>query len=107
MASTKPFKMRDRKLAQAWLERDGRLKAFLENACVRDLRREVESFAGARRCRRAAQGLLANGHWPPTCNDKPVEYRTKPKTSRQWVRYIVVATIALGLVSWMLRLYVL
>ncbi len=36
-----------------------------------------------------------------------MENRTEPKTPRQWVRYIVVAVIALFLVWWMLRLYVL
>jgi hypothetical protein len=32
---------------------------------------------------------------------------TEPKTAGQWIRYIVVAIIALGLVFWMLRVYVL
>lgn len=36
-----------------------------------------------------------------------MENRTEPKTAGQWVRYIVVAVIALFLVWWMLRLYVL
>jgi hypothetical protein len=36
-----------------------------------------------------------------------MENRTEPKTARQWVRYIVVALIALILVWGMLRLYVL
>jgi len=36
-----------------------------------------------------------------------VENRTEPKTAAGWVRYIVVAAIALGLVWWMLRVYVL
>jgi hypothetical protein len=36
-----------------------------------------------------------------------MENRTEPHTPRQWLRYIVVAVIALGLVAWMLRLYVL
>jgi hypothetical protein len=36
-----------------------------------------------------------------------VENRTEPKSLGQWVRYIVVALIALFLVWWMLRLYVL
>jgi hypothetical protein len=30
--------------------------------------------------------------------------RTEPKTVGQWVRYIVVAVIALWLVVWMLRI---
>jgi hypothetical protein len=30
--------------------------------------------------------------------------RTEPKTVGQWVRYIVVAAIALWLVVWMLRI---
>ena len=36
-------------------------------------------------------------------------WKTEPnrKTAREWLRYIVVAIIALGLVAWMLRLYVL
>jgi len=33
-----------------------------------------------------------------------MENRTEPKTFRQWVRYIVVAVIALWLVIWMLRI---
>jgi len=36
-----------------------------------------------------------------------VPLRTEPKTPGQWLRYIVVAAIALGLVWWMLRLYIL
>jgi hypothetical protein len=32
------------------------------------------------------------------------ENRTEPKTIRQWIRYIVVAAIALWLVVWMLRI---
>jgi hypothetical protein len=36
-----------------------------------------------------------------------VENRTEPKTAKQWIRYIVVALIALFLVAWMLRIYVL
>jgi hypothetical protein len=35
-----------------------------------------------------------------------VTNRTEPKTARQWLRYIVVAAIALFLVWWMLRLFV-
>jgi hypothetical protein len=30
--------------------------------------------------------------------------RTEPKTLSQWIRYIVVAAIALWLVVWMLRI---
>jgi hypothetical protein len=33
--------------------------------------------------------------------------RTEPKNFGQWIRYVVVAVIALFLVWWMLRLYVL
>jgi hypothetical protein len=36
-----------------------------------------------------------------------VPNRTEPKTGGQLVRYVVVAVIALFLVWWMLRLYVL
>ena len=36
-----------------------------------------------------------------------VPNRTQPKTVAQWIRYLVVAMIALFLVWWMLRLYVL
>jgi hypothetical protein len=36
-----------------------------------------------------------------------VSNRTEPKTFREWIRYLVVAAIALYLVWWMLRLYVL
>jgi hypothetical protein len=43
----------------------------------------------------------------PTCYYQPMPNRTEPKTPRQRLRYIVVAIIALGLVTWMLRLYVL
>jgi hypothetical protein len=32
--------------------------------------------------------------------------RTEPKTPAQWMRYLVVAAIALYLVWWMLRLYI-
>jgi hypothetical protein len=42
-----------------------------------------------------------------TCYDNPVQNRTEPRTLGQWIRYVVVAAIALGLVAWMLRLYVL
>jgi len=35
-----------------------------------------------------------------------MQNRTEPKTAGQWIRYIVVAAIALFLVWWMLRLYV-
>jgi len=33
-----------------------------------------------------------------------MENRTEPKTVGQWIRYVVVATIAIWLVIWMLRL---
>jgi hypothetical protein len=33
-----------------------------------------------------------------------MENRTDPKTAAQWVRYVVVAVIALWLVLWMLRI---
>lgn len=33
--------------------------------------------------------------------------RTEPRTVGQWIRYIVVAAIALWLVVWMFRVYVL
>ena len=33
-----------------------------------------------------------------------MENRTEPKTAAQWIRYIVVAVIALWLVLWMLRI---
>lgn len=47
--------------------------------------------------------------WPksPTCYHDLVENRTEPKTVGQWIRYVVVAVIALFLVWWMLRVYVL
>jgi|GEM_PF-1980040 hypothetical protein len=44
---------------------------------------------------------------PPTCYDQPVDNRTEPRTARQWIRYLVIAIIALFLVWWMLRVYVL
>jgi hypothetical protein len=37
---------------------------------------------------------------------RSLENRTEPKTLGQWIRYVVVAVIALFLVWWMLRLYV-
>ena len=43
----------------------------------------------------------------PTCYHGPVDNRTEPKTLGQWIRYVVVAIIALFLVWWMLRVYVL
>jgi hypothetical protein len=46
-------------------------------------------------------------HSPPTCYDQPVDNRTEPRTGRQWIRYLVIAVIALFLVWWMLRVYVL
>jgi hypothetical protein len=36
-----------------------------------------------------------------------VTNRTEPRTVGQWIKYLVVATIALFLVWWMLRVYVL
>jgi hypothetical protein len=33
-----------------------------------------------------------------------MENRTEPKTAAQWVRYVVMAVIALWLVLWMLRI---
>lgn len=45
--------------------------------------------------------------WPSTCCVNLVENRSEPRTALQWVRYLVVAAIALFLVWWMLRLYVL
>jgi hypothetical protein len=36
-----------------------------------------------------------------------MENRTEPRTVGQWIRYLVVAAIALFLVWWMLRSYVL
>jgi hypothetical protein len=33
-----------------------------------------------------------------------MENRTEPKTLGQWIRYVVVAVIAIWLVIWMLRL---
>ena len=44
---------------------------------------------------------------PPNCCDQPVDNRTEPSTARQWIRYLVIAIIALFLVWWMLRVYVL
>jgi hypothetical protein len=35
-----------------------------------------------------------------------VPNRTEPRTPREWIRYLVVAAIALYLVWWMLRLYI-
>jgi hypothetical protein len=33
-----------------------------------------------------------------------MENRTEPKTVGQWIRYVVVAAIAIWLVIWMLRI---
>jgi hypothetical protein len=41
------------------------------------------------------------------CNSEFVQNRTEPKTAGQWIRYLVFAVIALYLVWWMLRVYVL
>jgi hypothetical protein len=43
---------------------------------------------------------------PRHMDDRTVPNRTEPKTVGQWLRYIVVALIALFLVWWMLRVYV-
>jgi hypothetical protein len=42
----------------------------------------------------------------PACYDGPVNNQTEPKTVGQWIRYVIVAVIALFLVWWMLRVYV-
>jgi hypothetical protein len=34
----------------------------------------------------------------------PMGNRTEPRTVREWVRYLVVALVALWLVVWMLRM---
>jgi hypothetical protein len=36
--------------------------------------------------------------------NRGMENRTEPKTVGQWIRYVVVAAIAIWLVIWMLRL---
>jgi hypothetical protein len=60
---------------------------------------------------------IANSHrplWPGIAvksmwKERPpnMANRTEPRTVGQWIRYVVVAVIALFLVWWMLRLYVL
>src|ERR1039458_9748487 len=60
------------------------------------------SWAGLRSASAKAATSLA-----PTCYDQPVDNRTEPRTARQWIRYLVVGVIALFLVWWMLRVYVL
>jgi hypothetical protein len=45
--------------------------------------------------------------WPSTYLLLKVQNQTEPKTVGQWIRYVVVAAIALFLVWWMLRVYVL
>ena len=45
--------------------------------------------------------------WPPNCSYTHVENRTEPRTAVQWIKYLVVAIIALFLVWWMVRVYVL
>jgi len=44
---------------------------------------------------------------PPHAHTLRVTNRTEPRTVGQWIKYLVVATIALFLVWWMLRVYVL
>jgi len=41
------------------------------------------------------------------CYSGAVPNRTEPRTLSQWICYVVVAAIALYLIWWMLRLYVL
>jgi len=41
------------------------------------------------------------------CYTRRVANRTEPKTAGEWIRYIVMAVIALYLVWWLLRSYVL
>jgi hypothetical protein len=36
-----------------------------------------------------------------------MEKQTEPKTAGQWIRHVVVAIIALFLILWLLRMYVL
>ena len=38
------------------------------------------------------------------CYALAVGNRTEPRTVREWIRYIVVAVVALWLVVWMLRI---
>jgi hypothetical protein len=45
--------------------------------------------------------------WISSCYHSPVPNRTEPRTAGQWIRYVVVAVIALFLIWWLLRLYVL
>jgi hypothetical protein len=40
-------------------------------------------------------------------SERSMPNQTEPKTPQQWIRYIVVAGIALWLVYWMLRSFVL
>ena len=42
-----------------------------------------------------------------SCYHQAVENRTEPRTIGQWIRYILIAAIALLLVWMMLRVYVL
>ena len=53
------------------------------------------------------QSQLAINVLPLTCSVVQVQNQTEPRTVGQWIRYFVVAVIALFLVWWMLRLYVL
>ncbi|MGI0017197.1 MAG: hypothetical protein ACREA1_00655 [Nitrosotalea sp.] len=57
----------------------------------------IQSFAAAHAHKRR-QGLG---------EDDAMENRTEPKTLGHWIRYIAMAAIALFLVWWMLRVYVL
>src|ERR1035437_4733329 len=57
--------------------------------------------------RSASASARAATSLAPTCYDQPVDNRTEPRTARQWIRYLVIAVIALFLVWWMLRVYVL
>src|ERR1035437_3352848 len=62
------------------------------------------SRAGLRSASASARAAISLS---PTCYDQPVDNRTEPRTPRQWIRYLVIAVIALFLVWWMLRVYVL
>jgi hypothetical protein len=69
--------------------------------------RRITGFEARWDRRSACRDGIGGAVWTSACYDSFVENRTEPKTVGQWVRYIVVAVIALFLVWWMLRLYVL
>ena len=70
---------------------------------IAKLQSDLLAQALATRQTRVAQEPALTG----SCYHPHMPNRTEPKTPLQWIRYVVVAVIALFLVWWMLRVYVL